>query len=132
MKNRILVPALALATASMFMFFQSDDLKASVERGKTVYENNCMSCHQEDGAGVEGAFPPLAQTGNLKDKGKLVKIVLNGLSGPITVKGQQYDTEMSGISLSDEEVADVLNYVRNSWGNKEPVIKVAEVKKLKQ
>jgi nitrite reductase (NO-forming) len=84
-----------------------------------------------EGEGLEGVFPPLAKTGRLTDKGKLVKIVVNGMSGPITVNGKQYDLEMIPVNLSDEEVRDVLNYMRNSWGNKEPAISLAEVKKFR-
>lgn len=118
-------------TVFLFSFFQKDDLASSVERGKGVYEGNCASCHMAEGEGIEGAFPPLAKTGRLADKGKLVKIVLEGTRGAITVKGKQYDLEMNGINLTDEEVRDVLNYVRNSWGNKAPGISLAEVKKFK-
>ena len=112
-------------------FTQSDGLSASVERGKSVYETHCMSCHMAEGQGLEGAFPPLAKTGRLKDKGKMVKFVLNGMSGPITVNGKEYDMEMIGVNLNDQEVTDVLNYIRNSWGNKNPMIKVGEIKSLK-
>ena len=115
----------------LFAFLQQDTLSASVERGKTVYESNCMSCHMVDGAGLEGAFPPLANTGRLTDKSRLVKIVVNGLSGPIEVKGTQYDMEMNAVPLSDQEIMDVLNYVRNSWGNKAPIVTLPEVNKFK-
>ncbi len=81
----------------------------------------------EDGKGIEGVFPSLVKTGNLTDKNKLVKIILLGLRGPISVKGTKYDAEMAGISMSDQEVADVINYIRNSWGNKAPLIKPTEV-----
>jgi nitrite reductase (NO-forming) len=84
-----------------------------------------------EGEGLEGVFPPLAKTGRLTDKAKLVKVVLQGMSGPITVNGKQYDLEMIPVSLSDEEVRDVLNYVRNSWDNKAPAINLAEVKKFR-
>lgn len=128
-KGRVLI--LGMFTMISFSFVQSDDLASSVARGKGVYEGNCLSCHMAEGEGLEGAFPPLAKTGRLTDKAKLVKVVLQGISGPITVNGKQYDIEMIPVTLSDEEVRDVLNYVRNSWGNKAPVISLAEVKKFK-
>ena len=131
MKGKILVLLVAMSSFFLFAFLQQDTLSASVERGKTVYESNCMSCHMVDGAGLEGAFPPLANTDRLKDKARLVKIVVNGLSGPIEVKGTQYDMEMTPVSLSDQEIMDVLNYIRNSWGNKAPIVSLTEVNKFK-
>lgn len=105
---------------------------ASLSNGKNVYETYCISCHQENGEGVPGAFPPLAKTGRLADKNKLVKIVLQGMRGPINVNGVKYDLEMASISLNDKETADVINYIRNSWGNKAPMVTVAEVAAAKK
>ena len=86
----------------------------------------------EDGNGIEGAFPSLVKTGNLNDKNKLVKIILQGIRGPIAVKGTKYDAEMAGMSMSDQEVSDVINYIRNSWGNKAPLMKSNEVEPAKK
>lgn len=124
--SRIIIFCGVFALTS-FSFFQSNDLAESVKRGKDVYEAQCASCHMADGTGLEGVFPPLAKTDRLTDKAKLVKIVLEGMSGPITVNNKDYDLEMSGISLTDEEVRDVLNYVRNSWGNTAAEVKLADV-----
>ena len=104
----------------------------SLSNGKNVYETYCISCHQENGEGVPGAFPPLAKTGRLADKNKLVKIILQGMRGPITVKGVKYDVEMASVGLTDKETADVINYIRNSWGNKAPMVTVAEVAAAKK
>ena len=131
MKERVVTTAFCIGCVFLFTFHQSDQLKASVERGKSIYEANCMSCHMAEGQGLEGAFPPLANTGRLSDKGRLVKILFNGISGPITVKGKDYDMEMTPVNLSNEEVADVLNYIRNSWGNKNIILTVDEVKKIR-
>lgn len=120
-----------VAGAVVILSFTQGGLAESVKRGKVVYETNCVSCHMSEGEGLEGTFPPLAKTGRLSDKGRLVKIVFHGLSGPITVDGVEYNMEMNPVPLSDEEAADVLNYIRNSWGNKAPEIKVGEVKQLK-
>lgn len=124
--NKVLL-VFGVVTLTSFSFFQSNELAESVKRGKDVYEAQCSSCHMADGTGLEGVFPPLAKTGRLTDKAKLVKIVLEGMSGPITVNKKDYDLEMSGISLTDEEVRDVLNYVRNSWGNKAAEVTLADV-----
>src|SRR5262245_25579950 len=131
MKNTLVILILALSSVFLFAFYQDDSLKASIGRGKLIYEANCISCHMADGKGLEGAFPPLANTGRLSDKARLIKNVLEGSSGPITVNGKEYTMEMSAMPLSDEEVRDVLNYVRNSWGNKAPEISLQEVKQSK-
>ena len=128
-KKRVLI--VSVFTITSFSFVQSDDLAISVARGKGVYEGNCISCHMTEGEGIEGAFPPLAKTGRLADKAKLVNVIVQGISGPITVNGKEYNLEMNPIALSDAEVRDVLNYVRNSWGNKAPAISLAEVNKYR-
>ncbi|WP_039137216.1 c-type cytochrome [Flavihumibacter solisilvae] len=133
MKKTIILGLIGAASVMLVSFMQAGTLKESVERGKTVYESTCMSCHMTEGEGLEGAFPPLAGTGRLGDKARLVKIIYNGLSGPIKVKGKEFNMEMTPLPhLSDQEAADVLNYVRNSWGNKGAEIKPAEIAKLKK
>lgn len=86
--------------------------------GRRVY-NNCMACHQKDGTGVSGNYPPLAGSELLTARPEVpVAIVLHGLEGPVTVKGQRYDQVMPKWShLSDEQIAAVLTYERASWGN---------------
>ncbi len=115
-----------IAIASQSFYIQAGSSK-SIQDGQSVYATYCMSCHMENGEGVEGAFPSLVKTGNLKDKNKLVQIILSGMRGPIVVKGVKYNAEMASISLSDQEVVDVINFIRNSWGNKAPLMKLAEV-----
>lgn len=133
MRNSYVIIVLMSVVAIISLSFrQSDPLTASVGRGKTLYEKNCLSCHMADGKGLEGTFPPLAQTQRLADKARLVNILFNGLQEPITVNKIQYDTEMNPMNLTDEQVADVLNYVRNAWGNKQSIITVSEVKSLKK
>ncbi len=107
--------------------FKQQQAPVNLQNGKTVYETYCMSCHQENGNGIEGAFPSLVKTGNLIDKNRLVKVITKGMRGPITVKGVKYNGEMAGVDLTDKEVADVVNYIRNSWGNKAPMIKATDV-----
>ena len=101
--------------------------QASLKNGQAVYETYCISCHMEDGNGVPSAFPSLVKTGNLSDKNRLVKIVLQGMRGPIIVKGEKYDAEMASISLTDQELVEVINYIRNTWGNKAPLMNASEV-----
>ena len=132
MRNRILISALVMGIFCSFTFFQQDSLPASVQRGKTVYRATCISCHMPEGEGLAERFPPLAKTGRLSDKKRLINIVFNGLKGPITVKGTEYNEEMMPLNLSDQDAADVLNYIRNTWGNKAPAISISDVKKLKK
>jgi mono/diheme cytochrome c family protein len=101
----------------------------SFSNGKEVYINNCQSCHMEKGEGVEGLNPPLAKTTYLKDTKKIINIILKGQSGEITVNGKKYNTIMPAQDyLTDQQIADVLTYIRNSWGNKYPAVTTAQVK----
>ncbi len=108
-------------------FYQKATPSTSLQNGKQTYETYCMSCHMENGEGVEGAFPTLVKAGNLNDKNRLVKIILQGMRGPVTVKSVKYDAEMANIDMTDKEVVDVINYIRNSWGNKAPMINLADI-----
>jgi mono/diheme cytochrome c family protein len=100
------------------------DLKASITRGQPIYLQTCIACHQPTGMGLPGAFPPLGgseyATGNPR---RMVAMMLKGLQGPLTVKGVTYNNIMLALDLQfpilkdDAKVADVVNYVRNSFGN---------------
>lgn len=127
MKKMISFLMIFLAAMTNDSFSQNPTPETSIRNGQTVYEAYCLSCHMADGNGLEGVFPSLVKTGNLTDKNKLVKIMLQGMRGPIMVNGTKYDGEMARITLSDQEVADVINYIRNSWGNKAPLLKISDV-----
>jgi mono/diheme cytochrome c family protein len=128
MKKGIYVFGLAVIAICFLSFKQKFDLKASIARGKDVYAAQCISCHQEQGEGIEDVFPPLAKSDYLMaDKTRSIKQTIHGVSGEITVNGKKYSGEMTGFDLTDEEVSDVLNYIRNSWGNKGAAITPAEV-----
>ncbi|MCH2235985.1 MAG: cytochrome c [Crocinitomicaceae bacterium] len=110
------------------------DLQAEIDEkyaaGKAVYDKSCISCHQSDGLGMEGVFPPLAGSDYLLyDKSRAAYQVFHGLKGEITVNGETYDGIMPPQELSAEEVRDVLNYVLNSWGNDGGEITLEEVQK---
>jgi nitrite reductase (NO-forming) len=110
-------------------YAQKFDLKASIVRGKDVYTAQCITCHMEQGEGLEGVYPPVAKSDYLMaDKKRSIEQVLYGLTGEIKVKGITYDGVMSGYDLTDQEVSDVLNYIRNSFGNKGPAVTPEEVK----
>ncbi len=90
----------------------------SIADGKSVFARTCLACHQSEGQGIKGVFPPLAKSDFLNNnKEKAIDAVLFGLKGEITVNGEKYNSVMPGQSLTDQEVADVLNYVYNNWGN---------------
>lgn len=98
--------------------------------GKSIFSQNCAACHQAGGEGLKGAFPPLAKSDFLmKDKKRAIGIVLKGFQGPIVVNGETYNGVMPALGLSDEDAANVLTFIRNSWGNKGDEVTPAEVKK---
>lgn len=107
--------------------------KAIMDRGKQVYLEQCLACHQADAAGVQGMNPPLIKTKQvLGDKTALVKIVLNGMTGDLEVNGDNYHNVMAPHpDLTDQQISDVLTYVRNSFGNKAKAITPAEVKAIR-
>lgn len=101
--------------------------------GHTLFESNCSSCHQTTGLGLPGSFPPLAKSDFLMNRPDMgIGILLHGINNePITVNGKHYQGVMPNLSLTDDQVASILTYVRNSWGNKSPGIKAADVKKIR-
>jgi mono/diheme cytochrome c family protein len=133
MKAMLTVLVFFIATA--FAFQQPGGLKASITRGKAVYESNCLACHQQDGSGVPNMNPPLVKTKwVLGDKKALTRIILKGLQGgEIEIDGDKFHNPMPPQEsvLSDQEIADVLTYVRNSFGNKASMVTVAEVKAIR-
>jgi nitrite reductase (NO-forming) len=107
-------------------------LPERMKLGRILFESNCAACHQLNGEGLAGAFPPVANSDYLMarpDKG--AGIVLHGLSGKITVNGKEYDGVMPQMQLNDDEIASILTYVRNSWGNEGGLVEAAEVKKAR-
>ena len=104
--------------------------------GKTKYEATCMPCHQASGLGVPGQFPPLAGSEwvNTPGAGRMIRIALHGLSGPITVKGQEWNAAMPPVGdvLTSEELAAVVSYIRQAWENKAPLVKPEQVEAVKK
>ena len=88
-------------------------------KGRKLYSAHCAACHQANGQGLAGAFPPLAESDYLTaGPAVTIGVVLNGLTGTITVNGKEYNSVMPNLSyLSDSEVADIVTFVMNSWGN---------------
>ena len=103
-----------------------------MELGERAFTANCMACHQTTGLGIPAAFPPLAGSDYLMaDKERSIRIVLEGLTGPVVVNGAKFDSVMPLLNLSDDDVANVLTYVRNSWGNKGEMVHLAEVRAVR-
>lgn len=126
---RILSILTILATIGMLVAAQ-DPLTASKARGKKVFDLYCLPCHQADGKGVPRMNPPLVKTSYvLGDKKALINIVLKGMDQPLEIDGDTFSNIMAPHDyLKDQEIADVLTYVRNSFGNKASLVTVAEVK----
>lgn len=106
---------------------------AAITRGKALYRQYCISCHQENGSGVPRMNPPLIKTEYvLGDKAKLIGILLKGLNEEVEINGEYYSNPMpSQAALKDQEIADVLSYVRNSFGNKASAVSAAEVTQVR-
>ena len=102
----------------------------SISRGKNIYAAQCLSCHQLNGEGLSGVYPPLAKSDHLtKDQTKSITILLKGQNETITVNGIKYNIPMAPVNhLSDQEITDVLNYIGTSWGNTFNRVTPAEVK----
>lgn len=113
--------------------------EANRKRGQVMFERHCAVCHNNDGAGKSGQAPPLAGSEWVNTKGvnRLIRIPLVGLTGPITVKGLDpsnwNNASMVGLGggLTDDDVVDILSYIRNAWGNSAPDVTAEQVKKVR-
>ena len=133
-RSALLVGALLLSVTLVGFQFLSTPTPPEDE-GEAIYQTRCMSCHQVNGEGIAGVFPPLVDTEwVVGDKGRLIRIVLNGMTGEMKVN----DVTSSGAMppwnafLNDEQVAAVLTYVRNAWDNGASAVTVAEVSSVRK
>lgn len=113
---------------------QSPISKSVMDNGKTIYLSRCLACHQVDGGGVPRLNAPLdgASAVIAADKAKLIRIVLKGYSDRVEIDGEYYSNNMAAhADLKDQQVADVLTYIRNSWSNKATAVTAAEVKAIR-
>ena len=107
-------------------------LAQKMERGKAVYTQNCLACHQATGAGIPNAFPPLANSDYLNaDPHRAIDVVKFGLTGEIKVNGNVYNSAMPKQNISDEDIASVLTYIYNNWGNNKTEVTTEMVKSRK-
>jgi len=94
------------------------EVQPHLDRGKDLYVRNCFICHQLNGQGIPGIYPPLAKSDLVeKNLERAIKAVVEGISGPIVVLGKKYNGAMPPVAINDEAVADVFTYVLNNWGN---------------
>ncbi|MEO6917344.1 MAG: cytochrome c [Chitinophagaceae bacterium] len=109
-------------------------LTSSMARGSIVYTSYCLACHQADAGGVPNMNPPLTKTEYvLGDKKRLINIILNGLNEEVKINDETYSNPMPPHNfLTDEQIADVLTYVRNNFGNKASLVNKPEVAKLRK
>ena len=118
-KSLQLFALLGIMTISFSMKDQDNELKKSMEKGKGTYAAVCLACHMDSGQGIPSVFPPLAKSDYLmKDIDRNIQSLIEGLQGEIEVNGMKYNQVMPASGLDDQDIADVLNYVMNSWGNK--------------
>ena len=112
-----------------------DPLKESIKRGAEIYTEYCIQCHLGQGEGVAGTFPPLAKSDWLVQEKReaAIAVIKYGQSGEIKVNGVTYNGAMAELGLYDDEVADVMNYILNNWGNtSDTMVTEQEVKGIKK
>ena len=122
-----------IATAAAALEKGTLDLKTQIASGELLFKGTCSVCHQPTGQGIPSVFPPLAKSDFLMaDKHRSVEIVLKGLNGPVTVNGKSFNSVMPSMSqLRDDEIANILTYVRNSWGNQGEPVAAKEVTEIR-
>lgn len=129
-----LITLTLLSSASFIETKQEDPLKESVLRGSEIYTDFCMQCHLPNGEGVENTFPPLAKSDYLiLNREASIRGIKFGMQGEIIVNGKKYNSNMTPMGLEDDEIADVMNFISNSWGNKNnKIVTEEEVSKIKK
>ena len=143
MKSRIVVVIAMLGTGVVSLNFRPTPAEAystgpdpsGMQRGQKIYEQTCLPCHQADAGGVPGMTPPLQNSTYVQGPAtKVIGIVLNGLNDGAEIDGETYSNPMPPFSsvLKDQEIADVLTYVRSHFGNKASPISVTQVSQIRQ
>ena len=124
-------PAAAPAAPAAVAFVKASD--EQMKRGAAVYARTCIACHQPTGMGLPPVFPPLAKAPIAVGNPELpIKFILQGLMGPITVGGTTFNSMMPPVpGVNDQDIADVLTYVRQSFGNKGNPVSVDQVKAVR-
>ncbi len=124
-----------VSTNQLASFLPTDEFGAAMKLGGKLYSDLCMNCHQPNGGGNPGQAPPLAGSEWVLATGpnRIIRVPIRGLQGPIKVKGVEWNLNMAaiGASLSDEEIAGVLTFIRNNWGNQAPRVTPEQVAKVR-
>lgn len=133
---KLIIIALISCTCSygFFTISSQDKLQESITRGADIYTDFCMNCHMADGKGVENAFPPLANSDYLiNNREASIRGIKYGQKGEITVNGKVYNGFMAPLGLDNQEIADVMNYINNTWGNTDKkLVTTDEVEAIKK
>ena len=127
--------AVVLLAASIALGTGARSIAKAAPDGKALFNTNCATCHQENGQGSPGVFPPLAGNTDItaKDPSKAIGIVLHGLSNPTVIMGKQYAGGMPPWkgTLSNAEIAAIMTYCRSAWGNNAPPVTEKQVAAVK-
>jgi len=124
----------AVATAAASEKVGELTVEEQIKAGQALFAGTCSTCHQPNGEGLEGVFPPLAGSSYIKADPKAVpRVMLHGLQGPVNVNGKDYNSVMPPMTqLTDDEVANIATYVLNSWGNPGGKVTNAEAAQIRQ
>jgi mono/diheme cytochrome c family protein len=131
--KRIVIGVIALLGVGFISMKSPSPLAAG--RGKMIYEQTCLPCHQADASGVPGMNPPLRKSPYVQGPpARLIGIVLKGLNDGVEIDGETYSNPMPpfGASLKDEDIADVLSYLRSHFGNKAAPVSTTQVSRARQ
>jgi nitrite reductase (NO-forming)/hydroxylamine reductase len=131
---------IVIVLVAVYLLYNLDQQKiqqkvtAVDQSGEGLYKQFCLSCHQPDGNGVRGMYPPLAGNPTITGPAdSVITIVLKGLQGPIEVNGREYNQVMPAQDyLTDKQIADILTFIRSSWGNKAGPVKQEQVAKIRK
>jgi mono/diheme cytochrome c family protein len=130
--SALLAPGFVKAQESNHCVVKKSPFRIAMDSGKVVYAHQCLTCHQVDGLGVSSMNPPLTGKRISGDKKTLIEILIKGLATHEEIDGKTYQNVMPPHpEMKDQEVANVLTYVRNSFGNKAASVKVSEVKSVR-
>jgi len=133
MMKKMQFKIVSLIVLALFYCVQAN--AQNMQKGKKIYEAKCLACHQADGGGVPNMNAPLDAASNVvgKDIARLVRIIRYGYNERIALDGLYYSNAMTASpDLKDNEIADLLTYIRNSWSNKASAVTIAQVQAAKK